>query len=203
MNDFRSIDDFILSSHKQLDMAELTLSVFLQIVQTVGVLVGIVYYITIMRTNQKTRELSLKAQEAAEKARKREMIMLRSQTYTMEYARAFIEYERMEEWTTVEEFDERYGIRNNPEAFANVIYIRNLFNSAGLMLKEEGVDPELLFQLYAPGAVVSLWEKQLMHVESVRERFNYPELYSGFEYLYNEAKKRFPDITYPSVQLRR
>jgi hypothetical protein len=180
-------------------MVDLTLSVVLQLVQTIGVLVGIVYYLSIMRTNQKNQERTQLAQEEAEKARQREMIILRSQTYTMEYARAFIAVERMEDWNTLEEFENKYGIHTNPEAFAQTLYMRNLFNSAGLLLKE-GVNPDLLFQLYAPGAVISIWEKQLPHVELVRERFNYPELYSGFEYLYNEAKKMYPNMTYPTTR---
>jgi len=42
-------------------MVEITLPIMLQIMQTVGILVGIIYYITIMRNTQKTRELTLKA----------------------------------------------------------------------------------------------------------------------------------------------
>jgi hypothetical protein len=49
-------------------MVEITLPIVLQILQTVGILVGIVYYITIMRNSQRTRELSLQAQELDLKA---------------------------------------------------------------------------------------------------------------------------------------
>ena len=178
-------------------MVEVTLPIILQVVQTVGILVGIVYYITIMRNTQKTQERTLLAQEDAEKARKRELIILRSQSYTMEFAQAYTAVDKMDDWTTIDEFVAKYGRINNPEAFAQMNYIRNVFNSAGLLLKEKNVDPELLFQLYAPGSVISLWEKHLPHVEQVRELFNYPGLYSGFEYLYNEAKIRYPELIYP------
>ncbi len=49
-------------------MVEITLPLVLQILQTAGILVGIIYYITIMRNTQKTRELSLRAQELTLKA---------------------------------------------------------------------------------------------------------------------------------------
>jgi uncharacterized protein HemX len=49
-------------------MVEITLPIMIQIVQTLALLVGIVYYITIMRNTQKTRELSLRAQELTLKA---------------------------------------------------------------------------------------------------------------------------------------
>ncbi len=116
----------------------------------------------------------------------------------MEYAQAYTDVSLMEDWTTVTEFNEKYSRISNPVAHAKVLYVRNVFNSAGLLLKEKDVDPELLFQLYAPGSVVSLWEKQLPVVMNIRQIFNYHELYSGFEYLYNEAKKRYPDLIYPS-----
>ena len=176
-------------------MVELTYQMILSTIQTVSLMVGIVYYITIMRNQQRTRLVALKVQEEAEKTRKREMIILRSQTYTMEYADAYLAVDSMEDWTSLAESTKlRY---EDPKFFAQLIYIRNLFNSAGLLLKEQDVDPELLFQLYAPGAVISLWEKQLPHIIAVRKLFNYPGLYSGFEYLYNQAKRIYPEITYP------
>jgi hypothetical protein len=46
----------------------------------------------------------------------------------------------------------------------------------------------------AARAVIVLWETHLPHINQAREGFKYPGLYSGFEYLYNEAKKRYPEI---------
>ena len=50
----------------------------LSTIQTASLVVGIVYYLTIMRNTQKTNEQSLKAQEAAEKAKQREMVFQRA-----------------------------------------------------------------------------------------------------------------------------
>jgi hypothetical protein len=49
-------------------MAEITYQMVLSTIQTVGLLVGIFYYITTMRNAQKTRELALKSQELTRKA---------------------------------------------------------------------------------------------------------------------------------------
>jgi hypothetical protein len=49
-------------------MVEITLPIILQLLQTAGILVGIIYYITIMRNTQKTRELTLQSQELTHKA---------------------------------------------------------------------------------------------------------------------------------------
>ena len=176
-------------------MVDVTYQMVLSTIQTASLVVGIVYYLTIMRNTQKTNEQSLKSQEAAEKAKQRELVFQRG--YTMEYAQAFTDVSLMEDWTTVTEFNRKYGRKTNPEAHAKLLYIRNVFNSAGLVLKEKDIDPEVIFQLYAPGSVISLWEKQLPVINYIKELFNYHGLYSGFEYLYNEAKSRYPDLIYP------
>ena len=64
-------------------MAEITYQMVLSTLQTVALVVGIIYYITIMRNQQKTRELTLKAQEEVEKSRKRELILQRFQSYNL------------------------------------------------------------------------------------------------------------------------
>jgi hypothetical protein len=149
-------------------MVEITLPIILQFVQTVGVLVGIFYYLTIMRNQQRTRELSLKAQEAAEKARQREMILQRSQIYSLDYMRAYTDVRSMTDWVDAEDFVKRYigttkleaSAREpeNVEAVTKWLYIVRLYSLAGLHLKE-GADPDLLFELYPYGSVMNLWEQ--------------------------------------------
>ena len=45
-------------------MVDITLPIVLQIVQTAGILVGIVYYIAIMRNNQRTQQMQLETRQA-------------------------------------------------------------------------------------------------------------------------------------------
>ena len=183
-------------------MVEITLSVILQIVQTVGILVGIIYYLTIMRNTQRTRELSLKAQEEAERSRQRELILLRSQSYSLEYITAYTETVGMDDWNTVEEFHSKYGREANPEAFAKWLYIRSVYNFAGLLLKEKGTDPELIFQLYSPNSIIGLWEQHESIINEVRTRFNHPTYWEPFEFLYKEAKKRYPELAPSSSYIK-
>jgi uncharacterized protein HemX len=49
-------------------MVEITYQMILSTLQTIALIVGIVYYLIIMRNTQKTRELSLRAQELTLKA---------------------------------------------------------------------------------------------------------------------------------------
>ena len=148
----------------------------------IGIIVSILYYTNVLGN--------------ANKARQRELILLRAQSYSLDYATAYAEVIGMEDWELVEEFHKKYGRETNPEAFAKWLYIRSVFNFAGLLLKEEGTDPELIFQLYAPPAIIGFWERHEPIIKDVRERFNYSNYWEPFEYLYKEAKRRFPEITY-------
>ncbi len=178
-------------------MVEVTLPVILQLVQTVGVLTGIVYYITIMRNQQKNNELTQKAQLEAEKTRKKEMIILRSQSYSLDYTTAFFGASQLRDWKTPEEFYSKYSMAVNPDAFSKQMYIRSVFNMAGLLLKESDVDPKLIFDMYSPVSVVQLWEQYEPLIQEARVRFNYPDMWEPFEFLYNEARRLYPDVSYP------
>ena len=82
-------------------MAEITYQMFLSTLQTVGILVGIVYYITIIRNAQRTREVT-------KRNRQSDMIIQRSQSYSLDYTRAYAETVGMDDWETVEEFARAY-----------------------------------------------------------------------------------------------
>ena len=185
-------------------MVEITPSLVLQVVQTIALIVGIVYYITIMRNQQRTRELSLKAQEEAEKARQRDMIIQRSHIYGLEYMRAYTDVRGMTDWEDAEEFVKKYvGSTNversrrepeNVEAVTKWLYVMRLYTMAGLHLRN-GADPDLLFELYPYTTVMSLWEQFEPVFRYQRNIRNAPGMWEPFEYLYNEAKKRYPDVT--------
>ena len=168
-------------------MVEITYQMVLSTIQTVSLVVGIIYYITIMRNQQRTRELALKAQEAAEKARQRDMIIQRSQTYGLDWMRAWNEINKMTDWESAEDFAEKYG---GTESRAQWMYIARQYTLAGLHLKE-GADPDLLFQLFPPYSIITLWER----FEPVFRRQRDPNVWGPFEYLYTEVKKRYPDFT--------
>lgn len=171
----------------------------LSTLQTAGILVGIIYYITIMRNTQRTRELSLKAQEEAEKARKRELMFQRFQGYSLEYTKAYANVITYDDWEGIEDWNTKYGTRGNPEAWSEYVYITSIYNLAGILLKEEVADAELIFQLYPPMAVIRIWERFEPVTLNVRERTKHTSFYGPFEYLYNEAKKMYPHIIVPDI----
>jgi len=181
-------------------MVEITLPIVLQLIQTVALLVGIIYYIMTIRVNQRNQEIALRnqelaliAQEKAEKNRQRDMIIQRSQSYGLEYTSAYMEVNNMTDWETPEEFLDKYGAEVNPEANSKWTYIMRLYEMAGLHL-QEGADPEILFELWPVMAVLNLWERFEPVIKYQRERNNAPFMYEPFEYLYKEVKKKYPDV---------
>ena len=91
-----------------------------------------------------------------------------------------------------EEFVEK--MRTNQALWSKYIFIGTRYQNLGLLLKEKMVEPELLFQVFSPRSIMKFWERFEWHESLLRERANDPDHYEAFEYLYNEAKKRFPDI---------
>ena len=67
-------------------------------------------------------------------------------------------------------------------------------NNIGLLLKHKMIEPELVLQVYTPNMVIWIWEAAYRVIKVWREAINYPEQCEGFEHLYNEAKRLYPNI---------
>jgi len=151
----------------------------LDVVPAVGVIVALVYY---------TQEL-----RNQERARQREQLQQRLQSADLPYARAWTNV-MFKNATNREEWKEIYHPTKNPELFADMIFIQSRFQSLGVMLKEKIIDPDLLYRIYTPFSILVTWEHYKSNVLARREEINDPNLWSEFEYLYEETKKRFPNI---------
>ena len=165
-------------------MVEITVPLVLDVIRTVGILVGVVYYITIMRNSQR-------AQQESEKARRNEVVFQKLQNITLEYARTFNEVMIMKDWNDAEEWEEKYGRDNNVEAYSKWNYVIRHYQLAGLLLKQ-GADPDIIFELYPDGAVINLFELYEPVVEYMKSEKSWN--FENLENLYSMAKKRRPDI---------
>jgi hypothetical protein len=100
----------------------------------------------------------------------------------------------MSDWEDAEDWTKKYGRKANLEAYSKWMYIMRDYGLAGILL-QEGADPDLLFKLYPLSAVIPMWEQFEPIIMDMRERLNDPRMWEPFEYLYNEAKKRAPELT--------
>ena len=80
-----------------------------------------------------------------------------------------------------DDYKEKYGFIEENEVFM-------FFEQLGRLVKKRLIDIDLL--PFAHGQVKATWEKMKPIIEGARKRFNEPKIGHGFEYLYNEMKKR-------------
>lgn len=137
------------------------------IVAAAGVLVGVVYYILDMRNQRKIRQTGL-------------LVSLFSNMINKDWLEAW-EKVRDRENLAYSEYKEKYGFVE-----ANQVYL--FYDQLGRLLQKGLIDMDLL--PLEVGQVITTWEKINHLIEGSRKKFNEPKLGSGFEYLYNEVKRR-------------
>ena len=146
-----------------------------------GLAASIIYYATVIQNQNK--------------ARQRELVFQRLSQYSLEYTKAFADIRKQTDWKTYEEWNQKYGPDINPEAWSNYLYITRIYNLAGIMLQERATDAELIFKLFDPVAFIRVWEQFSPIIQHNRMTSNHEKFYEPFEYIYNEAKRRYPNIT--------
>jgi len=181
-------------------MVEITLPIILQLLQTAGILVGIVYYITIMRNAQKTRELtlqsqvqSLKAQEQALETRQADLFMGLYETYrSHEFRKLWYEIMFHYTWKDWDEYWEKYGPINNLSAFINLNTVSAFYEGIGVLVKRGLIEIAMVEELMHTSVKLT-WEKLGPMIKQGRTRTDVeapaPRLFPHFEYLYDELMK--------------
>ncbi len=177
-------------------MVEITLPIMLQIIQTVSLVVGIIYYLTIMRNTQRTRELTLKAQEHATETRQAQLSMQLvngwSQPHLVE-ARAF--YQNL----GATSYDEYLGLWKNPETEMQIRLWGCYCEGIGVLVRENYLDIKIVAGLIG-GVVKSDWEKIKDHTYKMREIAGNPRIWIEWEYLYNTLMKYAEENPERSIQ---
>ena len=145
-----------------------------------GLTASITYYAMVLRNNSK--------------ARQREMVYQKYQSHSLEYTKTLVEVVGMTGWDTVEEFHSKYGRLANPDAWAKYLMIERSYNAVGILLQENMVSADIIFKLYPAQSIIRLWEQFLPITLSARDLYKKPDHLEAFEFLYNEAKRRYPDL---------
>ncbi len=162
-------------------MVEITYQVILSTLQTVGLLVGITYYITIMRNAQKTREMTLKAQEHATETRQAQLSMQLVNGWSQPHlvkARAF--YQNL----GATSYNEYVKLWSNPETEMQIRLWGSYCEGIGVLVRENYLDIKIVAGLIG-GVVKNDWEKIRDHTYKMREMTGMPRAWIEWEYLYN------------------
>ncbi len=169
-------------------MVEITYQMVLSTLQTVGLLVGIFYYVTTLRNAQKTRELALKSQEQALETRQAQLFMQIYQDMSSpEHYKRTNELYSME-WEDWDDYDRKYGSENNPENYALRFSTWSRINGVGLLVKDGLIDVGRVHDLMRT-TILWQWEKFRDIIIRTREEFNLGSFMEGFEFLANEMMK--------------
>ena len=146
-------------------MAEITVQIVLSTLQTVGLLVGIFYYIMTLRNQQKN-------QRAAKESSQLQTLITFSGMASEEGSRRAIELLKME-WADYNDFEMKYGSDNNPDNYAKRQVLWGQYDTIGLALKKGYVDRDLIFERLGNIPVV-YWVKFGEVIKEIRRRYNQP-----------------------------
>ena len=165
-----------------------------------GVIAGFTYYVLTVRNAQRTRGLTLKAQEQATETRQAQLFMDLYETYrSPEFRHQFYSLIMQHDWRNYEEYMEKYGPATNLSVFVDHGALIGYFDGVRVLLKKGLVDVEMVYELLYP-MVTLTWEK--LEPTIIGARSTDPartKLYNNFEYLYNELKKREQENIEPAT----
>jgi len=136
-------------------------------VASAGVFLAAIYYILQIRNQSKMRRTDL-------------LVRLFSHMMSKDWLEAWEEV-RDRETLDYNDYKEKYGFVE-----ANEVYL--FLDQLGRLLQKGLIDIDLL--PLETGQVNNMWEKLSPMLEGSRRKFCEPKMGCGFEYLYNEMKKR-------------
>ena len=144
------------------------------IIASASVVAGVIYY------SLQIRHQNLQIQQQTKTRHTDLLVRLFSTIMSKDWLEA---WEKVRDRETLDyvEYKEKYGFVE-----ANEIYV--YFDLLGRLLQKGLIDIDLL--PLENGQISITWEKIKPILEGSRKKFNEPKLGKGFEYLYNEVKKR-------------
>lgn len=156
-------------------MVEITLPILLQIVQTLGILVGIVYYITIMRNSQRNQQTQLETRQA------QLFMQIQGQFNTPSMVESRDFYYNVE----LSSFEDYVDVWTDPEKRNLHRLFGGFLEGLGVMVRMKYIDIELIVGLIG-GVTKHLWERHAPYILEYRERMNIPRAWIEWEYIYDE-----------------
>ena len=159
-------------------MVEITYQIVLSTLQTIALVVSIVYYLIIMRNSQRSQQMQLETRQA------QLLMQVYSRLDTPEKVRALQEV-FLWEFKDIDEFVEKYW---NPEDYHKLGTLVLFFGGAGTLVRTGDLPIEKV-SLLIGGLTILMWEKFKPIKDELREFWNMPGWANSWEYLYDELVK--------------
>jgi len=166
-------------------MVEITYQMVLSTLQTAGILVGIIYYIFNMRNQQRTRNLTLRAQEQTLRTRH---ATIYHQIMYPALSTAGMKNILLLQANPVSSFEEYQKLtRSNNEFYVAWLWMCNLYEMTGIYLRQGVADVEF-FAMHQPHWNLRFWRQAKPIIYKLRERLG-PSHYRNMEYLFDSLEK--------------
>jgi hypothetical protein len=178
-------------------MVEFSYQMVLSTLQTVGLLVGIIYYILTLRNTQRTRELTLQSQELSRKALEHAAETRQAQLFmdfykldtSQEFGNIVMELIWLWKWDDYDDLVKKYGpVSGSVENYNKMISACLHFDGLGVQVRAGLLNIDNIYDLYS-NRLIPFWEKYAPVIYEARRRSNAPQIYEHFEWLYNELIK--------------
>jgi len=162
-------------------MVEITYPMVLSTIQTVGILVGIIYYIMTLRNTRKNQQLQLETRQA------QLFMQIYDKFNDKEFVKDWTNFVLIQDFDNFQDYMDKYGFRNNIDAWSTRVSLSDYFEGIGVLINRKLIDPTLVDDLMSVN-VIRFWEKWGPIVEEYRKDFDLPQLGEWQEYLYNRIK---------------
>jgi len=156
-------------------MVEITYQMVLSTLQTIALIVGIAYYLFIMRNSQRNQQHQLETRQA-------QLYMTLFNTINNQNIWRHWNEIREYQFTDYDDFMDKYGPVNNPEAYDKYVKVLWLFTEMGVLVQEGYITVEHVGNLmeYTP---IRAWRKFGPIIEKERGKRYSIGGYGTFEYL--------------------
>jgi hypothetical protein len=157
---------------------QLTFQIIFQFLQTVGILVGVYYYISTLRNAQKAQNLQIETRQA------QLFMQIFSETYDEQAAKSRLSLARVE-IADYDDWYQRYYLDLDGAAKFNTMAI--YLEGIGVLVKRKLIDPSLVDDLIST-SVLSFWDGAKGFVYEHRRRTNDHDYCEWVEYLAEEIR---------------
>ena len=174
-----------------------TINLLVQIVSVsataIAAVIGVTSYINSNKRSEEARRRELETRQA-------QLFMgIFQATTTKEFLTDSEELIHIWNWRDYEDYDAKYGEITNLEGNGKLSYIMSFFNGVGVLVQKGLIDSELIYDMKRI-AIIDVWEKFSPIVREWRTRYSAPQIFGGYEFLYDELK-RIRDVRRDSVHV--
>ena len=167
-------------------MVDVSYQMVLSTLQTVGLLVGIYYYIMTLRNSQRNQQLQLETRQA------QLFMQVYREVCTPEWWIRQAETHK-HDWSNYEEVEEFMGMTSNPKEYGEQSALFAFYEGLGVLVKRKLIDPSMVDDLLS-GPILGYWERLSPHfLERRKRRPRGAVIAEWIEYLYNKIKPIYED----------